>query len=435
MGISAGCVSDLLAVQQSAMRKTAWRFVPVLVLAYVFNYLDRTNVGFASLTMNKDLGLTATQFGWGAGIMFISYCVFEIPSNLAMYRFGARRWIARIMISWGFAAAATMFAVGPYSFYFIRFMIGVAEAGFNPAVYFLFAQWFPAQYRTRVLAWFLASIPVSSLIGGPLCGILLQMHGFLGLAGWKWLFVIEGLPAVLTGIAAFYLLGDEPKTASWLTAEERNALVTMLAEEKQDRPRKDLLAALKDVRVFILAGIIFAFTLGSIGMAVWLPQILKGYGLSTLKIGFVSSIPYLFGVAASIIWARYAERSGRSVLNLTIATLTTVIGLVFSVLSGALLPALVGITIGLVGLSSIRPVFWSIPPRFLTGVAAAGGLAFINSVGNLGGLVGPLMIGYLKDRTGSLRSGVLGMAVFMLLATVLAASLRTLVSDSKTKSA
>jgi cyanate permease len=170
-------------------------------------------------------------------------------------------------------------------------------------------------------------------------------------------------------------------------------------------------------------------------MAVWLPQILKGYGLSTLKIGFVSSIPYLFGVAASIIWARYAERSGRSVLNLTIATLTTVIGLVFSVLSGALLPALVGITIGLVGLSSIRPVFWSIPPRFLTGVAAAGGLAFINSVGNLGGLVGPLMIGYLKDRTGSLRSGVLGMAVFMLLATVLAASLRTLVSDSKTKSA
>jgi MFS family permease len=417
------------------MRKTAWRFVPVLFLAYIFNYLDRINVGFASLTMNKDLGLTATQFGLGAGLMFVSYCLFEVPSNLVMYRFGARRWIARIMISWGIAAAATMYVVGPRSFYLIRFVLGAAEAGFHPAVIFFFAQWFPAQYRPRVIAWFLGAIPISSLLGGPLCGLLLQMNGFLGLAGWKWLFILEGVPAVFTGIATFYLLGDEPKTASWLNAAERTALVTMLAEEKRERPHRDLLAALKDARVLILSGIIFTFTLGSISMAVWLPQILKGYGLSTLKIGFVASIPYFFGIIASIIWARYAGRTGKAELSLTIAMLVTVVGLVFSVLSGALLPALVGITIGLIGLTSSRAVFWSIPPNFLTGIAAAGGIAFINSVGNLGGLAGPVMVGYLKDRTGSPRSGVLGMAVVLLLGTLLAALLRAFVSESKKKPA
>ncbi|MBV9861543.1 MAG: MFS transporter [Alphaproteobacteria bacterium] len=415
------------ALRQSALSKTAWRFLPVLTLAYVLNYLDRTSVGFAALTMNKDIGLTATEFGWGAGVLFAGYSVLEIPSNLALYRVGARRWVARIMITWGLAAAVTALVVGPLSFYLVRFLLGVAEAGFFPGVAFFLSAWFPAQYRARVLAWFLVAIPVSSLVGGPVSGLLLQMNGVLGLSGWQWMFIVEGLPASLVGVAVLAMLRDRPSEAHWLTAPERQALIAMLGEEQRERERHALLPALKDTRVLILAGVQFGFTLGSYGVGIWLPQILKEHGLSNLTVGFLSAIPYLFASIGMLVWAGYVDRTGRKIVNLTLACLLATLGLLLSVCFQALTPALIGLTIALVGVTSARAVFWTVPTRFLTGIAAAGGLAFINSVGTLGGFAGPFMVGWVKDATGSFIAGLLAMAAILAVTTALAAALRLVV--------
>src|SRR5580704_11845685 len=230
---------------ESAIRKAALRFVPLLTIAYLFNYLDRTSLGFAALTMNQQLGLSAGQFGFAAGILFLGYSVFEIPSNLLLYRFGARRWLARIMITWGLVSAATAFVVGPNSFYGLRLVLGIAEAGFFPGVTFFLAAWFPAQYRTRMLAWFLVGIPASSLIGGPVCGMLLQMDGIWGLAGWQWLFLLVSLPCIPLGLLTLRLLADRPEDAGWLTGDECAALQEVLAGEVRERPRSSLLAALQ----------------------------------------------------------------------------------------------------------------------------------------------------------------------------------------------
>ncbi len=416
-------------VQQSALRKTAWRLVPLLTVAYVFNYLDRTCLGFAALTMNKDIGLSAGEFGFGAGIFFLGYSLFEIPSNLALYRFGARRWIARIMITWGIASAATALVVGPNSFYAVRFLLGIAEAGFFPGITFFIAAWFPTQYRTRMLAWFLVGIPVSSVIGGPVCSLLLELDGVLGLAGWKWLFLAVSLPCVGLGILVLRTLADRPQEASWLTPDERTALVDLLAAEVRERPKHSVLAAIADVRVIILAAVQFGFTLGSYGIGLWLPLIMKEHHLDNLTIGFVSAVPYLFASAGMLAWAWHVDRTGRKIGNLTVACLLAAVGLAISVVSGSLLLGLIGLTVALVGVTAARAIFWTIPTRFLTGVAAAGGLAFINMIGTMGGFVGPAMMGWLRDATGSFTAGLMAMSGIMLAATLLAASLRLVVTQ------
>jgi ACS family tartrate transporter-like MFS transporter len=416
-------------VQHGILRRTAWRLVPILTLAYVVNYLDRTNLAFASLTMNKDIGLTATQFGYGAGVLFVGYCVFEIPSNLALYRFGARLWIARIMITWGLVSAAMAFVTEPYGFYFMRFLLGVAEAGFFPGVAYFLAAWFPPQYRARILAWFLVGIPVSSLIGAPLSGLLLELDGMADLKGWQWLFIIEGIPAVALGLAVARLLADRPETASWLSADEKQILGKMLTEERRERAKTDLLAALRDTRVLICALVQFGFTLGSYGVGIWLPQIIKGHALSNLTVSLLSAIPYVFASVAMIVWAVGVDRSGRKVVNLTLACLLAAAGLVGSVLSGALAPALIGLTVALIGVTSARAIFWTIPTRFLAGVGAAGGLAFINSIGTLGGFAGPYMMGFLKDQTGTFEAGLLAMAALLAVTTLLAWSLKLVIKE------
>jgi MFS family permease len=402
----------------------------VLALAYLFNYLDRTSVGFAALQMNQAIGLSASQFGWGAGMMFFSYCILEVPSNVAMYHFGARRWLARIMITWGLAAAATAFAVGPMSFYIIRFLLGVFEAGFFPGLIWYISIWFPPQHRTRVLALFMAATPLSSLVGGPISAGLLQMDGFLGLAGWQWMFLLEGLPAVVLGVVCLVMLADTPDRASWLPAAEREALVADLASESHEKPKKDLLSALKDVRVLLLTGITFAFTIGSYGVGIWLPLILKSHDLTTMQVGWVSSIPYLFATIGMLFWARIVDRTGAKVYNLIAALILGAAGLALSVLFTSLVPALICLTLALVGTISARTVFYTIPQSFLTGAAAAGGLAFINSIGAFGGFVGPYLVGFLKDATGSFNAGMLGMAVILLVATALAASLKSLIRNA-----
>jgi MFS transporter, ACS family, tartrate transporter len=411
-------------VQQRVLRKAAWRLVPVLTLAYIANYLDRTNISIASLTMNNELGFTETEFGIGAGILFLSYTVFEIPSNLALYHFGARRWIARIMITWGLVSAATALVSGVYSFYLARFALGVAEAGFFPGVTYYLAAWFPTQYRTRMLAWFLVGIPASSLIGAPVSGWLMQLDGVWGLQGWKWLFIAEGLPAVVLGFLVLWLLADRPETAEWLTPEERTALIGMLSEERRERPKSGFWSSLSDVRVLLLAVVQFGFTLGSYGVGFFLPQILKESHLSNLTVSYLTAIPYFFASVAMLVWAWYVERTGQKILNLTIACAFATLGLLASVASADFAIALTALTVALVGITSARAIFWPIPTRFLTAVGAATGLAFINTVGTSGGFVGPYMMGRLKDLTHSFTAGLLVMAGILFVTTVLAWSLK-----------
>ena len=378
--------------------------------------------------MNQQLGLSAGQFGLAAGIFFVGYSLFEIPSNLMLYRFGARRWLARIMITWGLVSTAMVFVVGPNSFYALRLLLGIAEAGFFPGVTFFLAAWFPVQFRTRMLAWFLIGIPVSSLVGGPICGLLLQMEGIWGLAGWQWLFIGVSLPCIPLGLLTLRWLADRPQSATWLTPDERDALDHTLSSEVRERSPASWLATLRDSRVLILAAIQFGFTLASYGIGIFLPLILKEYHLSNWAIGWSSAIPYLFASAGMILWARYVDRRGRRVVNLAVACLLGGAGLVAPIVSGSLSLALIGFSVALVGVTAARAIFWTIPTRFLTGVAAAGGLAFINSIGTVGGFVGPFMMGWLREFSGSYVVGLTAVAVIMIAAAAASMSLKLVVT-------
>ncbi|PRY04538.1 MFS transporter [Paraburkholderia sp. BL25I1N1] len=418
------------AVRQRALRKNAWRLLPLLTLAFIFNYIDRTSVGFAALTMNQDIGLTPAQFGWGAGVLFAGYCLFEIPSNLALYRYGARRWLARIMITWGLASTATCLVQGPTSFYVLRLLLGIAEAGFFPGVTFFLACWFPAQYRVRVLAFFMLGVPLSSVLGGPLSAALLGLDGMAGLHGWQWMFIVQGVPAVVIGFAVLAWLRDDPKDAYWLTQEERTELVTMLQEEPREKPKRALFSALRDGRVLLLAAIQFGFVLGSYGIGIWLPVILKGHGFNLVRIGALSTIPYIAAVFGMLIWARAVDRSGRRVFHLVSACLLGAIGLALSAVANGIVIEIVGLSLAVIAVSSARAIFWTIPTRFLTGVAAAGGLAFINSIGTLGGFAGPYLVGFLKQSTGTFSAGIWAMAGVLAVAAALAASLTLVIKKA-----
>jgi ACS family tartrate transporter-like MFS transporter len=413
--------------QEAVLKKIAWRVVPLLTLAYVINYLDRTNIGVAALTMNKDLGFTPTQFGFAGGVLFFGYTVFEIPSNLALYAVGARRWIARIMITWGLVSVATALVYDLNSFYVARLALGIAEAGFFPGVAYYLAAWFPTQYRTRMLAWFLVAIPLSSVIGGPISGLLLEMDGLLGLKGWQWLFIVEGFPAVVLGFVVMYVLADRPETAPWLNDKERLVLGDMLAAEHRERPKSSLLAALGDIRVVMLAVIQFGFTLGSYGISFFLPQIIKSFGMTNLASSLLSAIPYIFASAAMLWWSWHVDRTGKKIGNLTIACAIGMVGLAASVMTGNLVLALTAITVALIGITSARAIFWPIPTRFLSGVGAAAGLAFINSIGTAGGIAGPSLMGWLKDDTGSFEAGLLTMSGILLAASLLSFALKLVI--------
>ncbi|MGL3104246.1 MFS transporter [Bradyrhizobium sp. BR 1432] len=403
----------------SAVAKNTRRLVPLLGVAYFFNNLDRTSVGIAALQMNEAIGLSAAQLGWGAGILFFSYCLLEVPSNMMMYRFGARRWLARIMMTWGLAAAATAFAVGPYSFYAIRFLLGAFESAFfrRHMVHLHLVSGAIAN------SWFMAATPLSSLIGNPLSASLLGMDGVWRLAGWQWMFLIEGLPAC---VLCLVLLADTPDKAAWLTPREREALLDELAREEHDKVRKDLWAAMKDVRVVMLTGITLAFTISSYGIGIWLPLILKSHNLNNMQVGWLSAMPYFFVTIGMLLWARLVDRKGKKIYNLIAALMLGATGLLFSVMLTSLVPALTCMTLALIGTISARTVLYTIPQSFLTGPAAAGGIAFINSIGAFGAFVGPYMMGFLKDRTGSFETGMIGMAIILVFATGIAGSLRLL---------
>jgi ACS family tartrate transporter-like MFS transporter len=429
--------SPTLSSEREVFSKIGWRLMPLLTTAYILNYLDRTNVSFAALTMNQAIGLTATQFGLGSGLFFfLGYCFLEVPSNVALYRFGPRRWLSRIMISWGLVSAAMSLAVGPNSFYVFRLLLGAAEAGFFPGVAFFLATWFPGEYRTRIIAWFMVAIPISSVIGGPVSGFLLALDGWLGLAGWQWLFIVEGLPAVIVGFVLFFYLPDRPEDAAWLSDRERQVVRERLEAERRPKEVKRLALAFRDIRVLILAGVQFGFLVGSYGIGIFLPQILDTGRLTDIQIGFVTSGCYAVASVTMIVWAGRVDRRGNKVGNLSAACAVAAVGFVSSILfsggfqvgpivfPGGFWFSVFWIMVAVSGVNAARALFWTIPPRFLSGLAMAGGLAFINSIGTMGGFVGPTIMGWLRDQTGSFQVGQMALGGFLLAASLLAWSLK-----------
>jgi MFS transporter, ACS family, tartrate transporter len=406
-------------LEDRTIRKVSARLIPFLMICYFIAYLDRVNVSFASLTMNKSLGLTATMYGFGSGIFFLTYFVFEVPSNLALDRFGARTWIARIMLSWGILSGLMAFippiaqATGlgnEVTFYIVRLLLGAAEAGFFPGIIFFLTLWYPAAYRGRIISAFMAAIPLSSAIGSPISGMILGMHGVWGLEGWQWLFIIEAAPAIVLAFITFFYLTDRPAEASWLAPDERAWLSDRLETERRQREAAHQISvwqSLYNPRVWALAFVYFGLVACVYGVGFWLPQIVKAFGLSNFATGWVTAIPYAVG-AAFMVWFGYnsdssGERKGHTAIGLLIAGA----GTAAAALTGNPILTMVAFTIGACGVFGTLPVFWTLPTAVLSGSAAAAGIAVINSIGNLAGFVGPSAMGWMKDLTGSLTAGLL----------------------------
>jgi ACS family tartrate transporter-like MFS transporter len=407
-----------LSSENSAYSKVRWKLLPFLFVLYIVAYVDRINVGFASLQMNHELGLSEAAFGFGAGVFFIGYFIFEIPSNLMLQRIGARIWISRIMLSWGLVAMAMMLARGTKSFYFLRFLLGVAEAGFFPGIIFYLTHWFPARERARAVSTFMTATQIAGVISGPLSGALLGMRGVWGLSGWQWLFLVEGLPAVILGFAVAMYLPDTPEEVNWLNPAERRFLAAALAldgESRRSWNNPTLGRALANSRVWLLALLYFTIVFGHYGIALWLPQIIKGLGgLSDLRVGLLSAIPFMTAAITMVIVARHSDFTGERRWHLALAAFVGGLALAFSAAAHNPLLALVTISIAAAGLSSTAGPFWTLPPAFLDGAGAAGGIAFINSTGNLAGFVGPSVVGLIKQLTNSFAGGLLAMGIVVL---------------------
>jgi MFS transporter, ACS family, tartrate transporter len=405
-------------LETSTIRAISWRLIPFLVLAYFFSYLDRVNLGFAALTMNAELKFSPTIFAWGAGIFFIGYFIFEVPSNLALEKFGASRWIARIMVTWGIISALMSLVSGELSFYIIRFLLGVAEAGFFPGIILYLTYWYPAEYRARFLAAFAVAVPISTVIGAPASGLLLGLDGAMGLKGWQWLFIIEGVPSVLLGIVTWFYLTDRPERADWLTAEQKAWLASKLNAEtaaKQAAKHLTLGEALSSPKVIMLSLSYFGFVGALYGMQFWLPQIVKAFGLTNAQTGFVTAIPYAFGTIAMILWARHSDASRERVLHVGAPLLLTALALAASSTISDPTMTMVVLTVAAIGVFCTFGTFWTLPTAWLSGTAAAGAIALINSIGNLAGFGGPYLIGWVKEATGNTSTGLLVLAVLPLI--------------------
>ncbi|MFO7479077.1 MAG: MFS transporter [Methyloceanibacter sp.] len=402
----------------SAIRKAAWRLLPFLCLCYMVNFLDRVNVGFAALAMNEDLGFSPSVYGLGAGIFFVGYILFEVPSNLALQRFGARIWIARIMISWGIVATAMALVHDEASFYVLRLLLGIAEAGFFPGIILYLTYWFPARERARVVSLFMAAVPLATVAGGPVSGALLELHGLWGLAGWQWLFIIEGLPAVLLGVVVLFVLDDGPGEARWLSQEERQALAaTLAAEAKATREvgYAGLGQALTRPRVLVLGLLFFCIVSGLYGIGFWMPQVIQTYGLEPLQIGFLTAIPYLAAAIFMVLWGARSDRTGERIWHIALPLLIGGAAFAWSAFTGSLSLTMLALTLATLGIYAAVGTFWSLPTAILTGTGAAVGLALVNSMGNVAGLVSPVLIGVIRQTTGSFTWALLYLAGAMLL--------------------
>ncbi len=408
MSDTATPTSSLL--EQRAIRKITWRLIPFLMLLYFVAFLDRINIGFAALTMNKEIGLTSQMFGLGAGIFFLGYFLFEVPSTVILHNVGARFWIGRVMITWGLVSVAMAFTRGPISFYVLRFLLGLAEAGFFPGIILYLSYWFPANHRSAVTAMFMAAAPVAGFIGSPVSGALLQLDGLLGLRGWQWLFLLEGVPAVALGFITFRFLTDRPADAVWLSADERDWLSSAIHEDQsgiKDPHSRSVWRALADWKVAALSLAYFGTSAGLYTIGFWAPLIIKGLGFSVFHVGLLVAIPNLVAVVGMILWSRNSDRTGERYWHAALACLIGAIGMAVAARSGSsAFFAIAGLSLTAFGVSAAKPPLWCLPTIFFSGTAAAASIGLINSLGTLGGFAGPYMIGSTEGTSGHFTRGL-----------------------------
>jgi len=418
-----------MRLDQRAVHKATWRLIPYLFMCYILNYLDRFNISYAALEMKADLHFSDTVYSLGAGVFFIGYVLFEIPSNLALEKVGARAWISRIMVTWGLISVCMMFIHTASNFYALRFLLGVSEAGFFPGILLYLSYWIPSKDRARAFALFLTSTSLAGVLGGPISAYFLNLRGQGGMQGWQWLFLLEGLPSFLLGFVTYFYLTDKPRDAKWLTEEERNSLEKTMEEERRGitvRHSLSLTETLTHPRVWRLCLLYFSIVISFYGVAFWLPQIVKGFsGLDNVTVSLLSALPYL-AASVGMVWvARHSDKTGERRRHVAVCAFTAALALLLgSVFQqdhpyGAFLMLCVTAT----GIWSTLGPFWSMPSNFLTGRSAAAGLALINSVGNIGGFVGPNIIGYIKEATQRFESGMVVLAVTLIVAGVLALSI------------
>ena len=409
--------------EASALRKVGLRLIPFLWLMYVAAFLDRTSVGFAALQMNGELGFSASVYGLGAGIFFFGYCLFEVPSNLMLHRVGAARWLARIMLSWALVAGVMAFVRGAAWFYALRFLLGVAEAGFFPGVIYYLSYWVPAAQRARLVATFMTAIPISTAMAAPISTAILSLHGFWGISGWQWLYVLETLPSLALGLLAVACLPDSPGAAPWLSAAERSRLTDILDAERAQRGRSaepSVLRALTSPVVLGLSVCYFGVELALYGLIFWIPQIFTRAGIRPSLLGWAVAIPYACAAIGMVFWSRHSDRQGERNLHLLTASIVGFLGLAVSAwFADSPAISLMAITVGASGTLAVLPIFWTRPATLLGGAAGAGAIAFINAVGNVGGFVGSYMMGLLKDATGGFTGGLLVAACGVLLTGIL----------------
>ena len=426
-GPARATIPPMDTLEQRTMARVSARLLPFLIVCYFVAYLDRVNVSFASLTMNKDLGLSASAYGLGAGVFFLAYAVFEVPSNLLLARFGARRWIARIMVTWGIMSGAMAFIGNETWFYAVRFLLGVAEAGFFPGMIFYLTLWFPAAYRARVIGYFMAAIPLSTVIGAPISGALLGLEGVLSMHGWQWLFILEAVPALLLSVAVLFYLTDKPADAGWLSDDDRRWLADRLAAEERQREAArhyTVLQALLNPRVLALSLVYFGAVAANYGLSFFLPQIVKAFGMSNLQTGFVAAIPYAVGVVGIVWWGRHSDAKLERRFHTGFAIFIAAAGLTVAAFLNDPTAKMVAFSVAGFGIFGCLPVFWTLPTAFLSGAAAAGGIAIINSIGNLAGFAGPSVMGMIKDSTGSFTNGLLVLAGVAVVASIIVLLLR-----------
>jgi len=397
-------------LERRAMRRITWRLIPFLMLLYFVAFLDRINVGFAALTMNKEIGLTPQMFGLGSGIFFIGYFVFEVPSTVILHKVGARFWIGRVMITWGLVSVATAFTRGPLSFYVLRFLLGLAEAGFFPGTILYLSYWFPANFRSTVTAMFMVAAPLAGTIGSPVSGALMQMNGLLGLHGWQWLFLVEGAPALVLGIITFSFLADRPADAKWLTEDEREWLTRTIEQEQAaiaDPHSHSIWRGLADWKVLTLALAYFGTSAGLYTIGFWAPLIVKGLGFRMVEIGLLVAIPNLVAVVGMVLWSRNSDRTGERYGHAAVACLVAAVGMALAARAGgSAAVAIAGLSLTALGVSAAKPPLWCLPTMYFGGTAAAASIGLINSLGTLGGFAGPYMIGASNGSSGNFSRGL-----------------------------
>ena len=389
--------------------KVSWRLLPLIVVAYLVAYIDRTNIAVAALTMNKDLGFSTYLYGWGAGIFFLGYALFEVPSNMVLEKVGARIWIARIMITWGIVSGLMSTVSGPISFLSLRFLLGVAEAGFFPGMILYFTYWYPAEYRGRVISTLFIAVPVANAVASVLSGAILEMDGTLGLKGWQWVFIIEAIPAIVLAFVVLWQMTDRPAVAKWLDADEKEWLESELAAERakvEAAGKLSVVQVLTDPRVLAISAIYFFSATANYGITFFLPQIVKNLGATNFVTSLLTAIPYTVGIAGLLAFGYFSDRFKERRKHLIAAATVGGCGFLLAAWLGNSYWALAGMCIATIGTYGSRPTMWPMPSQFLTGASAAVGIALINSIGNLGGYVGPFVVGWIKDSTKSFEMGV-----------------------------